>query len=63
MIEAVNLVPDFLEDLVSNNFLDAFSGGVIRVEPLCQIALKRSVPEVTDFLIATMVTGFGSSLE
>jgi hypothetical protein len=29
LIEAVNLVPDFLEDLVSNNLLDALSGGVI----------------------------------
>jgi hypothetical protein len=36
LVEAVNLVPDFLENLVSNNLLDAFSGSVIRVEPLCQ---------------------------
>jgi hypothetical protein len=25
LIEAVNLVPDFLEDLVSNNLLDALA--------------------------------------
>jgi hypothetical protein len=42
LIDAVNLVPDFLEDLVSKNLLDAFSGGKIRVEPLCQVALERS---------------------
>jgi hypothetical protein len=35
LIEAVNLVPDFLENLVSNDLLDAFSWGEIRVEPLC----------------------------
>ena len=63
MIEAVNLVPDFLEDLVSNNLLDALSWGVIRVEPLCQIALERSIPDVTDILSATMVAGFGSGFE
>jgi hypothetical protein len=27
LIEAINLVPDFFEDLVSNNLLDALSGG------------------------------------
>src|SRR5258707_4295057 len=48
LIEAVNLDPDFLENLVSNNLLDAFSGGVIRVKPLCQIALERSIPDVSD---------------
>jgi hypothetical protein len=50
LIEALNLVPDLLEDLVSDNLLDALSRGVIRVEPLCQIALERSIPEVTDFV-------------
>src|SRR5947199_5002589 len=63
LIEALNLVPDFLEDLVSDNLLDAFSGGVIRVEPLCQIALERSIPKVTDILTATIVAGFGGSFE
>ena len=64
MIEAVNLVPDFLEDLVSNDLLDAFSWGEIRVEPLCQIALERSIPDVTDILSATsLVAGLGSRLE
>jgi hypothetical protein len=60
LIEAVNLVPDFLEDLVSNDLLDAFSGGEIRVEPLRQIALERSIPAVTHILTATIVAGFGS---
>jgi len=27
LIEALNLVPDFLKNLVSNNLLDALSGG------------------------------------
>ena len=63
MIEAVNLVPDFLEELVSNNLLDALSGGVVRVEPLREIALARSIPDVTDILTATIVAGFGSSFE
>ena len=63
MIEAVNLVPDFLEDLVSNDLLDAFSGGEIRVEPLRQIALERSIPAVTHILTATIVAGFGSGFE
>ena len=63
MIEAVNLVPDFLENLVSNDLLDAFSWGEIRVEPLCQIALERSIPDVTDILVATIVAGFGSGFE
>ena len=63
MIEAVNFVPDLLEDLVSNNLLDALSGGVIRVELLCQIALERSIPDVTDILTATIVAGFGGSFE
>ena len=63
LIETVNLVPDFLEDLVSNNLLDALSGGVIGVELLCQIALERNIPEVTDILRATIVAGLGSRLE
>ena len=63
MIEAVDLGPDFLEDLVSNDLLDAFSWGEIRVEPLCQIALERSIPDVTDILTATIVAGFGSGFE
>ena len=63
MIEALDLVPDFLENLVSNDLLDALSGGVIRVEPLCQIALERSIPDVTDILPASIVAGFGSSFE
>ena len=56
MIEALNLVPDFLEDLVSDNLLDALSRGVIRMEPLCQIALERSIPEVTDIRAAIRFT-------
>ena len=63
MIEAVNLVPDFLKDLVSNDLLDAFSWGEIRVEPLCQIAPERSIPDVTDILTATIVAGFGNGFE
>ena len=63
MIEALDLVPDFLEDLVSKDLLDAFPRGVIRVEPLCQIALERSVPDVTDILTAIIVGGFGSRFE
>jgi uncharacterized protein YerC len=63
LIEALNLVPDFLEDLVSNNLLDALSGGVIRVELLCQKALERSIPDVTDILTATIVAGVGGSFE
>ena len=63
MIEAANLVPDFLEDVVSNNLLEALSGGAIRVELLCQIALERSIPEFGDILTATIVAGFGSSFE
>ena len=55
MIEAVNLVPDFLENLVSNDLLDAFSWGEIRVEPLCQITLERSISDVTDILTATIM--------
>src|SRR5262249_2539130 len=61
LIEAVNLVPDFLEDLVSNDLLDAFSWGEIGVETLCQIALERTIPDVTDIL--TIVAGFGSGFE
>src|SRR6266481_918520 len=61
--QALDLVPDFLEDLVSKDLLDAFPGGVIRVEPLCQIALERSVPDVTDILTAIIVGGFGSRFE
>ena len=56
MIEALNLVPDFLKDLVSDNLLDALSRGVIRMEPLCQIALERSIPEVTDIRAAIRFT-------
>jgi hypothetical protein len=56
LIEAVNLVPDFLEDLVSNNLLDALSGGVIRMELLCQIALERSIPDVSNLLTAIIVS-------
>src|SRR5262245_21119355 len=63
LIEAANLIPDFLEDLVSNNLLDALSGGVIRVELLCQKALERSIPDVTDILTATIVAGFGRNFE
>jgi hypothetical protein len=47
LIEAINLVPDFLEDLVSNDLLDAFSWGEIRVEPLCQIAVERYLTSLT----------------
>jgi len=61
LIEAVNLVPDFLEDLVSNNLLDALSGGVVRVEPLCQIALERGIPDVTDILTTPLVAGLRRS--
>src|SRR5215831_16706075 len=63
LIEAVNLVPDSLEKLVSNDLLDAFSWGEIRVEPLCQIALERSISDVTDILTTTIVAGFGSGFE
>src|SRR5438876_7264246 len=63
MIEAVYLAPDFLEDLVSNNLLDAVSGGVIRVELLCQIALERSIPKVADVLTVTIVAGVCSSFD
>ena len=63
MIEAINLVPDFLEDLVSNNLLDALSGGEIRVEPLCQIALERSIPDVADVLTIRIVADFGGGFE
>ena len=31
LIEALNFVPDFLEDLVSDDLLDALSSGVIQV--------------------------------
>ena len=60
MIEAVYLPPDFLENLVPNNFLYALSCGVIRVELLSKIPLEGSVPEVAD--TATRVADFGSSL-
>ncbi len=63
MIEAINLVPDFLEDLVSNNLLDALSGGIIRMEPLCQIALERSIPDVADVLTISIVADFGGGFE
>jgi hypothetical protein len=63
LIKPVNFVPDFLENLGSNNLLDALPRRVIRVEPLCEIAPERSVPEVTDFLTVTMITGFGRSFE
>jgi len=63
LIEALNLAPDFLENLVSNSLFDALSGGVIRMEPFCQIALERSIPEVADILTTTIVAGFGGSFE
>jgi hypothetical protein len=63
LIEVLNLVPDFLEDLASNNLLDALSGGVIRVELLRQKALERTIPDVTDVLTATIIAGFGSGFE
>ena len=48
MIEAVYLPPDFLENLVPNNFLYPSSCGVIRVELLSKIPLEGSVPEIAD---------------
>src|SRR5262249_19113057 len=63
VIEALNLAPDFFEELVSNSLFDTLSGGVIRVEPFCQIALERSIPEVADILTTSIVAGFGGSFE
>src|SRR5262249_55713843 len=54
---------DFLEDLVSNNLLDAFSGRVIGVKPLCQIALERSISEFGYVLRGTIFAYFGASFE
>src|SRR4029453_13727356 len=61
LIEALDLVPDFLEELVANDLLDAFSGGVVRVELLRQKALERSIPDVAD--IPSIVAGFGRRFE
>src|SRR5207302_1225191 len=48
---------------VSNNLLDALSGGIIRMEPLCQIALERSIPDVADVLTISIVADFGGGFE
>src|SRR5262249_49875783 len=54
--------PDFLEDLISNNLLDAPPRGAIRMELLCQIALERSIPDVSNGVVAgAIVADFGSS--
>src|SRR6267154_6701362 len=60
MIEAFYPTPNFLEDLASDNFFDAVSGGVIRMELLCQISLKRSIPEIAYILAAIIVHICGS---
>ena len=55
MIETIYLAPNFLEDFASDNLLDAVSGGVIRMELLCQEALEGSISEIADTLPATIV--------
>jgi hypothetical protein len=63
MIEAFYLAPNFLEDLASDNLLDSVSGGVIRMELLCEVASKRSIPDITDILTGSsagnMIGRFG----
>src|SRR5262249_41918321 len=63
LVEAFDLVPDFLEDLAAHDLLEAFAGGIIGVELLCQIALERSIPDVGDVLTAGMAAGFGGRFE
>src|SRR5262249_17350996 len=63
IIEALHLIPDFLEDLVANELLDALPRSEIGVELLCQKALERSIPSVTGVLPAVVVAGFGSRFE
>jgi hypothetical protein len=55
LIEALNLAPAFLENLVFEQSFRCLVRGVIRVEPFCQIALERSIPEVADILTTTSV--------
>ena len=43
LIEALDLVPDFLKDFASNNLLDALLGGKIRMESLSQVAFQPCV--------------------
>src|SRR5439155_14944654 len=63
VIEALDLAPDFLEDLVANDLLDALSGGVIGVEALRQKALERSIPDVTHVPSADIAAGLGGRFE
>src|SRR5258707_6344981 len=63
VIEALDLAPDFLEDLVANDLLDALSGGVIGVEALRQKALERSIPDVTHVPTADIAAGLGGRFE
>ena len=63
MTEAIYLAPNFLEDLVSDNLLDPVPGGIIRMEPFCQIALKRNIPEIADILAATIIAEICSSFD
>src|SRR5919201_3915507 len=63
LIETLDLPPDFLEDLVADDLLDPWRGGVIGVKALRQKALERSVPDVAHVLSADLADGLGGRFE